>query len=49
MGIGPIEAIPAALRYAGLKLDDIGWIELNEAFAAQSLAVINSVGLDPRR
>ena len=46
MGIGPIEAIPAALRYAGLKLDDIGWIELNEAFAAQSLAVINSVGLD---
>ena len=46
MGIGPIEAIPAALRYAGLTLDDIGWIELNEAFAAQSLAVINSVGLD---
>ena len=42
MGIGPIEAIPAALRYAGLKLDDIGWIELNEAFAAQSLAVINT-------
>ena len=46
MGIGPIEAIPAALKYAGLKLDDIGWIELNEAFAAQSLAVIKSVGLD---
>ena len=46
MGIGPIEAIPAALRYAGLKIDDIGWIELNEAFAAQSLAVINTVGLD---
>ncbi len=46
MGIGPIEAIPAALRYAGLKLEDIGWIELNEAFAAQSLAVINTVGLD---
>ncbi len=46
MGIGPIEAIPAALGHAGLKLDDIGWIELNEAFAAQSLAVINSVGLD---
>ena len=40
MGIGPIEAIPAALRYAGLKQDDIDWIELNEAFAAQSLAVI---------
>ena len=49
MGIGPIEAIPAALRYARLKLDDIGWIELNEAFAAQSLAVINSVGLDPAK
>ena len=49
MGIGPIEAIPAALRYAKLKLDDIGWIELNEAFAAQSLAVINSVGLDPAK
>jgi acetyl-CoA acyltransferase len=46
MGIGPIEAIPAALRYAGLRLEDIGWIELNEAFAAQSLAVINTVGLD---
>ncbi|MEO6032740.1 MAG: acetyl-CoA C-acyltransferase [Burkholderiaceae bacterium] len=46
MGIGPIEAIPAALRYAGLKLDDMGWIELNEAFAAQSLAVIDTVGLD---
>ena len=46
MGIGPIEAIPAALKYAGLSLDDMGWIELNEAFAAQSLAVINSVGLD---
>jgi acetyl-CoA acyltransferase len=46
MGIGPIEAIPAALRNAGLKLEDIGWIELNEAFAAQSLAVIRTVGLD---
>ena len=46
MGIGPIEAIPAALRYAGLKQDDIGWYELNEAFAAQSLAVINTLGLD---
>jgi acetyl-CoA acyltransferase len=49
MGIGPIEAIPAALRYAGLKLDDLGWIELNEAFAAQALAVINTVGLDPAK
>ena len=46
MGIGPIEAIPAALRSAGLKLDDIDWFELNEAFAAQSLAVINTLGLD---
>jgi len=46
MGIGPIEAIPAALRHAGLSQDDIGWIELNEAFAAQSLAVINTLGLD---
>ena len=46
MGIGPIEAIPAALRYAGLKQSDIEWIELNEAFAAQSLAVINTLGLD---
>ena len=49
MGIGPIEAIPAALRYAGLKQEDIDWFELNEAFAAQSLAVINTLGLDPAR
>jgi len=49
MGIGPIEAIPAALRYAGLKQDDLGWIELNEAFAAQALAVINTCGLDPAK
>ena len=49
MGIGPIEAIPAALKYAGLSLDDIGWFELNEAFAAQALSVIRSVGLDPAR
>ncbi len=47
MGIGPIEAIPAALRYAGLKQDDIDWFELNEAFAAQSLAVIRTLGLNP--
>jgi acetyl-CoA acyltransferase len=47
MGIGPIEAIPAALRYAGLHQDDIDWFELNEAFAAQSLAVMNTLGLNP--
>lgn len=49
MGIGPIEAIPAALKYAGLKQDDIDWYELNEAFAAQSLAVMNTLGLDPAK
>jgi acetyl-CoA acyltransferase len=49
MGIGPIEAIPAALKNAGLSLSQMDWIELNEAFAAQSLAVINSVGLDPSK
>jgi acetyl-CoA acyltransferase len=47
MGIGPIAAIPKALQAAGLALGDIGLIELNEAFAAQSLAVIREVGLDP--
>ena len=46
MGIGPIEAIPAALKSAGLTKDQIDWYELNEAFAAQSLAVINTLGLD---
>ena len=49
MGIGPIEAIPAALKYAGLKHQDMDWIELNEAFAAQSLAVMNTLGLDPSK
>jgi len=49
MGIGPKEAIPAALKSAGLKQDDLGWIELNEAFAAQSLAVVRDLGLDPAR
>jgi len=49
MGIGPIEAIPAALRNAGLNLSDIDWIELNEAFAAQALAVSNTLGLDPAK
>jgi acetyl-CoA acyltransferase len=47
MGIGPKEAIPRALQQVGLKLSDMGWIELNEAFAAQALAVIGDVGLDP--
>jgi acetyl-CoA acyltransferase len=45
MGIGPVEAIPKVLRHAGLKLDDIALIELNEAFASQSLAVIRELGL----
>ncbi len=47
MGIGPKEAIPRVLKQVGLSLKDMGWIELNEAFAAQSLAVIGDVGLDP--
>jgi acetyl-CoA acyltransferase len=47
MGIGPVEAIPLALKKAGLKLKDIQQIELNEAFAAQSLAVIKTLGIDP--
>jgi acetyl-CoA acyltransferase len=47
MGIGPKEAIPRALKQTGLSLNDMGWIELNEAFAAQALAVIGDVGLDP--
>jgi acetyl-CoA acyltransferase len=46
MGIGPIEAIPAALRYAGLTKEQLDWIELNEAFAAQSLAVLDTLQLD---
>ncbi len=46
MGIGPVKAIPKALKLAGLKQDDIELIELNEAFAAQSLAVINELGLN---
>ncbi|HEV2859480.1 MAG TPA: acetyl-CoA C-acyltransferase [Pyrinomonadaceae bacterium] len=49
MGIGPVHAIPKVLRLAGLKLEDIDVIELNEAFAAQSLAVIRQLGLDPER
>jgi acetyl-CoA acyltransferase len=46
MGIGPIEAVPKALQLAGLSLDDIGLIELNEAFAAQGLVVMRELGLD---
>jgi acetyl-CoA acyltransferase len=49
MGMGPVYAIPKALKLAGLKLSDIDIIELNEAFAAQSLAVIKEAGLDPDR
>jgi len=45
MGIGPIEAIPAALKLAGIRAEDLGWIELNEAFAAQSLAVLNDLDI----
>jgi acetyl-CoA acyltransferase len=48
-GIGPVNAIPKALKLAGLKLEDVAVIELNEAFAAQSLAVIQLAGLDPSR
>ncbi len=47
MGIGPVEAVPKALKRAGLNLDDIDLFELNEAFAAQSLAVIRKLGLNP--
>jgi acetyl-CoA acyltransferase len=47
MGIGPVTAIPAALKLAGISLDELELIELNEAFAAQALAVINTLGLNP--
>lgn len=47
MGVGPIEAIPKAIKMAGLKLEDIDLIELNEAFASQSIAVIREAGLNP--
>jgi acetyl-CoA acyltransferase len=49
MGIGPVEAIPLALKRAGIAQDDLDWIELNEAFAAQSLAVMHTLGLDPAK
>ncbi|MEK6475884.1 acetyl-CoA C-acyltransferase [Catalinimonas sp. 4WD22] len=47
MGIGPVRAVPKALERAGLKLNDIDQIELNEAFAAQSIAVVRELGIDP--
>jgi acetyl-CoA acyltransferase len=47
MGIGPVVAIPKALKQAGITLDDIQLIELNEAFAVQALAVIKEAGLNP--
>ena len=47
MGIGPIKAIPKVLKQAGIHQDDLGWIELNEAFAAQALAVVKELGLNP--
>ena len=47
MGIGPVKAIPKVLKQTGLNIDDLDWIELNEAFAAQSLAVIKDLGIDP--
>ena len=49
MGVGPIKAIPKVLKQVGLQQDDLDWIELNEAFAAQSLAVIGDLGLDQAR
>lgn len=47
--MGPLYAVPKVLKMAGLTLDDIGLIELNEAFAAQALAVIRELGLDPEK
>ena len=49
MGIGPVKAVPKVLDSLDLSLDDIGWIELNEAFAAQSLAVIQELKLDSEK
>jgi acetyl-CoA acyltransferase len=49
MGIGPIEAIPRALKLAGIKQDDLDWIELNEAFAAQAIACLRTLELDPEK
>ncbi|MDQ0338402.1 acetyl-CoA acyltransferase [Caldalkalibacillus uzonensis] len=49
MGIGPVEAVPKALKLAGITLDDVGLVELNEAFASQSIQVIRHLGLDEER
>jgi acetyl-CoA acyltransferase len=49
MGIGPVKAIPKVLKQAGVNQADVGWIELNEAFAAQALAVVKDLGLDPAK
>ena len=49
MGVGPIAAIPKVLKTTGVRQDDIGWIELNEAFAAQAIAVMNDLHLDPAK
>ena len=49
MGIGPVEAIPKVLQQCGLKIEDMDLVELNEAFAAQALAVIREVGIDPEK
>jgi acetyl-CoA acyltransferase len=49
MGLGPVFAIPKALKMAGLKLEDIDVFELNEAFAAQALSVIKEAGIDPEK
>jgi acetyl-CoA acyltransferase len=49
MGVGPMKAIPKVLKHSGIKLNDIDLIELNEAFASQSIAVIREVGLNPEK
>ena len=49
MGVGPIVAIPKVLKQVGITADDLDWIELNEAFAAQSLAVIRDLGLNAEK
>ena len=49
MGVGPIAAIPKVLKTSGIALDQIDWIELNEAFAAQALAVMRELGMDPAK